>query len=257
MQYNNIKLFYFSATGTTKKIVQEIGCGLGMESSGRDLLREPLDNTEAVGADSLVIVGMPVYGGRIPVHCADMLKKLKGVNTPAIAVVVYGNRDYDDALLELRDILSSNGFLVFAAGAFVARHSLLPRVAATRPDQDDLRAIAEFSRQCETKLKRMTGEEKPIQVKGKSPYKQVTSVPLRPSADKRCTSCGVCANICPTGAISKENFQVKDKKHCISCAACVATCPEQAMGFRGIPYRLCELLLGWTFRVRREPQTFV
>lgn len=257
MQYSNSKLFYFSATGTTQKIVQEIGRGLGTEGSERDLLREPLERMETVAANSLAIVGMPVYGGRIPAHCADMLKKLKGANTPAIAVVAYGNRDYDDALLELRDILSGNGFLVFAAGAFVARHSLFPRVAATRSDQNDLRAIAEFARQCDAKLKRMTGGEKPVQVKGESPYKQAVGVPLRPSADKRCNACGVCASACPTGAISKENPPAKDKKRCISCAACVAACPEQAMTFRGIPYRLFESLFSWAFRARREPQAFV
>ena len=257
MRYNDVKLFYFSATGTTQKIVQEIGRGFHVESSERDLLREPLENAETVGADSLAIVGMPVYGGRIPAHCADMLKKLKGANTPAIAVVVYGNRDYDDALLELRDILSGNGFLVFAGGAFVARHSMLPRVAETRPDQSDLRVIAEFSRQCEAKLRRMAGTEKSVQVAGEFPYKKAVGVPLWPSADKRCTACGVCANVCPTAAISKKNPPSRDKKRCISCAACVSVCPERAMDFRGIPYRLFEPLLGWAFRARREPQTFL
>lgn len=257
VQYNDIKQFHFSATGTTQKIVQEIGQVFDAGSRQRDLLREPLDGPTTVGADSLAIVGMPVYGGRIPAHCADMLKNLKGTNSPAIAVVVYGNRDYDDALLELRDILRDNGFLVFAAGAFVARHSMLPRVAETRPDQSDLRAIAEFSRQCGAKLKRMTGEEEAVPVKGEFPYKQAVGVPLRPSADKRCTACGVCANVCPTAAISKEAPPSRDKKRCISCAACVTVCPERAMDFRGIPYRLFEPILGWAFRARREPQTFL
>lgn len=257
MEYRNVEQFCFSATGTTKKIVKEIGRNFGMESDVRDLLRKPLESTETAGGDSLVIVGMPVYGGRIPAHCADMLKKLKGTNTPAIAVVVYGNRDYDDALLELRDILSENGFLVFAAGAFVARHSLFPRTAATRPDQSDLRVIAEFSRQCEAKLKHMTGSEKPVSVKGKFPYRQIVGVPLRPSVDKRCTACGVCSGICPTGAIRNGKHPLEDKKRCISCAACITACPEQALAFRGIPYRLFESLFGRVFRARREPQTFL
>lgn len=62
-----------------------------------------------------------------------------------MAVVVYGNRDYEDALLELHDILSENGFVVVAAGAFVARHSIFPDVAAGRPDRDDLDRMAEFA----------------------------------------------------------------------------------------------------------------
>lgn len=257
MEYRNVKQFYFSATGTTQKVVQEIGRHFNAKSGGRDILREPLVTEETLGGDSLAIVGMPVYGGRIPAHCAEMLAQLKGAGTPAIAVAVYGNRDYDDALLELTEILNANGFLVFAAGAFVAQHSLLPNVGAARPDQSDMRAIAEFSKQCGAKLERMTGSEETVQVRGNSPYKGAAGVPLRPSADSRCTACGVCANICPTGAISKENPPASDNKLCISCAACVSACPEQAMAFRGIAYRLFGTIFGWVFRARREPEVFL
>lgn len=257
MQYRNIQQFYFSATGTTRKVVQEIGRHFESEATQRDLLREPLTSTVPLAADSLAIIGMPVYCGRIPEHCAKMLENLKGTNTPAIAVVVYGNREYDDALLELTEILNRNGFLVFGAGAFVAQHSIVSGVAKSRPDESDLLKIEEFSRRCGEKLRRMTGAEEPIRVKGNSPYKPAVSVPLKPSASHLCTACGVCAELCPTGAISKENPLVKNKKLCISCAACVAACPHKAQAFRGILYTLFGMLFQFKCRARREPETFV
>lgn len=39
------------------------------------------------------------------------------MGTPAIAVCVYGNRDYDDALIELKDAIEANGFKTVAAAA--------------------------------------------------------------------------------------------------------------------------------------------
>ncbi len=70
--------------------------------------------------NDLLIVGMPVYAGRIPAIAIDALNKFKGNKTPAVIVCVYGNRDYDDALLELKDIVQNNGF-----SSFPPRHSLL------------------------------------------------------------------------------------------------------------------------------------
>lgn len=257
MQYNTVQQFYFSATGTTKKVVREIGSHFSSEAGKRDILREPFTTQESVDGDTLAVIGVPVYSGRIPESCVEMLGKLKGKNTPAIAVVVYGNRDYDDALLELTEILTGNGFLVFGAGAFVAQHSIFPRVAAARPDQNDIRRIADFSQQCEAKLHQMTGGEASIRVKGNSPYKKAAPVPLKPSAGKQCNACGACARACPAGAISRENPPSKDKALCISCAACIAACPQNAQAFRGVPYKLFGMLFERKCSPRREPETFV
>ncbi|SBW08409.1 conserved hypothetical protein [uncultured delta proteobacterium] len=257
MQYSNVQQFYFSATGSTQKVVREIGSHFSQEASRRDILREHFITPETVDGDTLAVIGVPVYSGRIPELCLEMLGKLKGNKTPAIAVVVYGNRDYDDALLELTELLQSNGFFVLGAGAFVAQHSIFPRVAAARPDQSDMRRIAEFSQQCKAKLSRMTGEEAPIRVKGNFPYKKAGSVPLKPSVGKQCNACGACARVCPAGAISRENPPAKNKALCISCAACVAACPQDAQAFRGVPYTLFGMLFERKCSPRREPEVFV
>ncbi len=55
--------------------------------------------------NDIVIVGVPVYAGRVPKVLLKYLNSIKGKGALAVAVVVYGNRNYDDALIELRDIL--------------------------------------------------------------------------------------------------------------------------------------------------------
>ncbi len=51
--------------------------------------------------------------------------------------------------------------------------------------------------------------------------------------DKRCTSCGACITICPTGALSIPNRKTMEVTYevdkCVACSLCVKTCPPRAM----------------------------
>ena len=71
----------------------------------------------------LVVIGAPVYGGRIPIDAKFRLQRINANNTPAVIVVMYGNRKYEDALLELNDIVVETGFKPVAGGAFIGKHS--------------------------------------------------------------------------------------------------------------------------------------
>lgn len=66
-------------------------------------------------------------------------------NCTAIIVVVYGNWDYVDALIELRDIAVKMGFKPIAAAAFIGEHSFSTEdspIAYGRPDISDLNIAA-------------------------------------------------------------------------------------------------------------------
>ncbi|MBE0432129.1 4Fe-4S binding protein [candidate division WOR-3 bacterium] len=49
-----------------------------------------------------------------------------------------------------------------------------------------------------------------------------------------CTGCGVCENICPTGAISVEHARI-DAAECIDCLRCVYECPPAVFRYRLAP----------------------
>lgn len=184
MQSSEIELVYFSATGTTRKIIQTIGKTLPIPKNDRNLLLNPIRNDISMAADHLTVVAMPVYNGRLPDYCTQSLMHLKGNGTPAIAVVVYGNREYDDALLELKTLLEKNGFIVLGAAAFIARHSIFPQVATDRPDENDLALVKDFTNRCIEKLTSSStvSDFKPFEVKGNFPYKEARSVPMKPSS---------------------------------------------------------------------------
>lgn len=259
MAFDCVASIYFSPAGTTQKTIEQINIGIPGPKLSYDLLRQPLTNDVALSEKSLAIVALPVYSGRIPQICQASLAHLKGSDTPALAVVVYGNRDYDDALLELKNTLENTGFKVMAAAAFVARHSIFPVVAANRPDQSDMELMHDFTRQA---LAKLNSPEKtnlsPLLVKGKLPYKEPSPASLYPSADPQtCTLCGQCADICPTKAIDKTNPLQKDQNLCLACTACIAVCPENSQAFRGPQYEALRQKFKEANSARKEPEIFL
>lgn len=257
MKTNTTHQIYFSATGTTKAIVKMIADKLGNSSKVNDLLTNPQNEGVLLAADDLAVVGAPVYAGRVPAVVTESLKHFKGEGTPAIALVAYGNRDYDDALLELVNTLTENGFVVIGAGAFIAQHSIFPVVGEGRPDESDCKLISGFAETCADKLAAWDGNSKiSLSVKGNFPYKEAKAVPLKPSGDKKCTACGICVKLCPKGAIPSDNPIQTIAERCISCAACVAACPEHSRDFHGAVYSGAKLAFKAANSKRREPEIF-
>ena len=234
---------FFSPRGTTKKTARAIA-GHDGPVQERDLLGRPLTEDLEVPAEEPVLVAMPVYAGRIPQTCREQLSAhLKGHGGPAIAVAVYGNRDYDDALTELQDLLEGSGFHVVAAG---------------RPDEADLAAMADFGQRCREILAAYTpgGEHTPIAVKGSHDLPPYKTVSFHPSAGDRCMKCNACANACPAGAIPKETPWVTDESKCISCGACIYLCPTQTRQYRGEAYEAAAKMFEAKCAPRREPEVF-
>ena len=86
-------------------------------------------------------MGVPVFGGRIPGYAAEKLTYLKGGGAVALTAAVYGNRAFEDALLELDDCLKAQGFRIGAGTALLAEHSMVRDVAAGRPDNQDRKDV--------------------------------------------------------------------------------------------------------------------
>lgn len=244
-----VTTIYFSATYTTKRVVEAVAANLSNEVAAYDITNDTSTDVVSTPANELLVVGVPVYAGRVPAMAAERLRRFRGDNTPAVVVAVYGNRHYDDAVLELHDIMTECGFRSVSAGAFIAQHSIFPKVGKARPDADDMADIKVFA---ERTLTVLAGDFGDISLPGNRPYKVPGGIPIWPTASKKCTACGACARLCPTGAIDPASPKGVDKTKCIKCGRCIVVCPSKARRFYGIKYTLAAVRFNSAFAVRRE-----
>ncbi len=252
-------LIYFSPTGTTKKVVEVIGSKIETtDTKTYDLTR----SSNRVGKlsfdeEDIVIVGVPVYAGRIPQFLKSVFEGLKGNKTKVVFVVLYGNRNYDDALLELKSIFDENGFRGIGAGAFIGEHSRTKKVATNRPDVEDICIAKEFGEKINKMLKNQDGFGE-LTVKGNFPFREVDQMPkIAPSTDDGCVNCGVCARSCPMDAINISNAKEVDEQKCIVCASCVKKCHKNAKAFKqeGIAKKV-SMLEANLANLRKKPEFF-
>ncbi|TKG96493.1 4Fe-4S dicluster domain-containing protein [Puteibacter caeruleilacunae] len=235
METTKVRLIYFSPTHTTQKIVKAIGEGLIPDKLQDCNLTLPDECTQEMNieADELAVIGVPVYGGRVPNDAVERLNALEGNGAKAIVVVVYGNRHYEDALLELRDIAKNNGFMPIAGGVFVGEHSYATTeypIALSRPDVEDLNVAKAFGASIKNEILTGANTIREVNVPGNYPYKERS--PKRdivPSTKSDlCNNCGICAEVCPSGAVTITEEVVTDAEKCIMCCACVKECPSEA-----------------------------
>lgn len=278
MSIQQISAVYFSPTGTTKKIVEKTAEMLS------DILQIPhktldftllknRENSLKFSQNDLVVFGMPVYAGRLPNLLLKFLDGIEGNHGLAIPIVLYGNRNYDDALIELRDILEKRQLHTIAAGAFIGEHSFSTTLAQGRPDAADMSCLENFVRQTAQQIVRLPalGENapslQPVPVKG-TPYPysgyykpkdaQENHIDIRkvkPLTNTDCNDCMICVHLCPMEAISHENPR-EVNGICIKCGACIKGCPEQAKYYGDEGYLYHKLDLEERFAQRKEPQWF-
>lgn len=249
-----INFYYFSSTGGTKKIGETFSWAAGTEVHEINLGKK--DAVERIPQCDLNVVAAPVFGGRIPALVSERLARVSGENSPVVSIVVYGTRAYEDALLELNNVLTEAGFHVLASGAFVAQHSMAPEIGPGRPDEKDLEEIKAFAARVLEKMEK--GENSDIQVPGNFPYKQEMKVVAAPLSLDHCNRCGKCVTECPTEAIYIENHTVQTVlEKCILCAGCTKVCPEGARILPPPVQQHIQELLSPLKNVHRENEMFL
>ncbi len=274
MTVKKVWAVYFSATGTTKKVIETIAGTiaktLGAESGVMDFtLPDARAGILRFGPEELVIFGTPVYAGRVPNVLLKYLACIEGNGAAAVPVVLFGNRDYDDALIELRDILEQGGLRTIAAAAFVGEHAFSYDLATGRPDAADLEFAGLFADEVSRKvgLAADTGCG-PIHVEGTpAPYRgyfqprdrmgnPIDIRKVKPLTKDSCTNCLICAEVCPMGSIRSDNVR-ELAGICIKCGACVKKCPSQAKYFEDEGFLFHKRDLEERLIRRAEPVSFI
>ncbi len=275
MDIQSVCCIYFSPTGTTRAVVDGICRGLCFDQiqiidiTGRESRVKIADFFEK----QLVVIAVPVYYGRVPEVIVPYLSKLAANHTPVVSVVVYGNRDFEDALLELHRISLGCGFVPVAGAAFVGEHSYSSRqlpIAQDRPDDDDIEKARQFGSAVRNKLNNTDTQDllSELSIPGNTPYKEPENlrmiqnarayVALTPEIDEsKCNLCGQCAKACPTDAIPLEDPGQTDKRSCIICFACIKCCPEAARQMNEPLFQAAIENTHKTCQRRKKPEFFL
>ena len=215
----------FSPTGGTEKVANAITQNWSQVDT-IDLSAADINFADiSFESDSLVLIAMPSFGGLAPQLALDRLSMLKGNGALCVIAAVYGNRAYEDTLVQMEDYAQNAGFRVIAAISAVAEHSIIHEYAAGRPNLDDYKVLAKFGEQVLEKAS--SNDFSKPSIPGNRPY-QKAGAGIIPKAGSACTSCGQCALKCPASAISTDNLKISDKSKCISCMRCVSICPTHA-----------------------------
>lgn len=256
----NLNLLYFSATETTAKIIKSVASGFNKKSKEYNITL-PVNRTSTLNfkEDDIVIIGAPVYAGRVPDFLSNYFTQIRGNNTYAVFIVVYGNRAYEDALLEMKDIFEANGFIGIAGGAFVGEHSYTAKLATGRPDAKDLSIAYKFGTDINEKLKTVNPLLHKLTVKGNYPYRKgMEYEPVMIDTDESCINCGICSEHCPMGAINMSNKKDIDISRCIRCCSCIKRCPLNAKDINHeLHKKFLQEFTSTYSAVRQEPELFI
>lgn len=272
MQFKTVWAVYYSGCGSTRRLLR------GMAEAAGEALMLPVreldysrpearEKSYCFTETDLVFWGSPTYAGRLPNVLLPFLRgNFSGGGAAAVAVVLYGNRSYDDALKELCEVLAGNGFLAAAGAAVTAEHAFAPALAHGRPNGEDRAAAAEFARKTALTL---WGREHiiPVTVPGREPIgayytplgldgEPARFLKAKPKTDpEQCTRCGLCAAVCPMGSIPREE-PTECTGICIKCQGCIRECPAGAKYFDDEAFLSHRAMLEQNYIRRRENEFY-
>ena len=246
MNIRKVTALYFSPTDNTRKVTECLGDALAAHLGVPVVYLDctlPETRTRVYDFDSsdMLVAGFPVYAGRIPNKILPFLQTgIQGCGATAIPVVTFGNRSFGDGLMELNKELTAAGFTIAAGAALPCEHAFTTRLAAGRPNQDDLEEVRSFASDAAKKI--MSGKIAPLAIPGNDtvgPYytplgedgQPAKFLKARPLTDpEKCIHCALCAKKCPMGSICRDDpSQVTGI--CIKCQSCVRSCPMGAKYF--------------------------
>ena len=181
MSVSTVHAVYFSGTGTTEKTVRRIARRLADKLGAAYAeysytLPDARKRELTVPAGDLAVVGCPTYAGRVPNLLMPYLRDMvHGAGALAVPVALFGNRNYDDALMELSKLLTADGFTCVAGAAFVGEHSFSCTLGAGRPNDADMAEMDAFADRIAARL--AAGDTAPVTVGGCDPHPTLLYAP--------------------------------------------------------------------------------
>ena len=193
-----VGIYYSPAGGTkimTEALARKIGaildeCSpLGVSVECYDMRREECGGID-FSDETVAVIGMPVYVGKIPLPAAAAMRNIAGNGAMTLAIVSYGGRKYGNALFELKRLVEECGFKAIGAGAFMISYMARRGSSTGSTPAIDREALLEFSKASSEKIKRLAGCEieelkikpMPVEVNGRMPVHKISRISPKAAA---------------------------------------------------------------------------
>ena len=247
---SKVNIIYFSATGTTKEFLHKMAHEMGFSIDKEfDLTNyEYKDFKHTFEKNDIILLGCPVFGARIPEPAKNRFTGLKGNNSKIVLILTYGDVHYDEALIEIYEIMKNNGFDIIGMGAFVSRHSVIKSVGIRRPNNHDNETIKYFCKKIVGKLNENIKQN--IEIIHSKLFGKYKKLPIKPKGNKKCKECGLCNKLCPVNSIDSRNPRKTNKEKCICCMRCVKYCPYNARNLPVIIYFMSKIFLNFMKKIK-------
>lgn len=240
-----VELFYFSGTGNSFYVAKALG------GKFTDALLRPIAGLTASDKiqPSAPVVGFifPIHLSTIPIFILDFIKKMDFSSTEYVFAIATRIGTQHSAFSQLEKALLAKGKKLNAAIS-LNMPSNDPKFGFKVLSSEEMKEQELFIRKKLSELSTSISDKKDFREKDTS---FTTRIPLVGAiawlvkltdnmqqkfyADEKCTGCGTCAQVCPSGKIvMKEGrpFWQKEIK-CFKCNACLNFCPDQAVQIKG------------------------
>ncbi len=247
----NALIVFASPGGNTRHVARTIEdrlTELGGDVAILDLDRESdagavHERLTAATGDTLLFVGSPVYVGHAVPPVTDFLDNLpQNSGVAAFPFVTWGGVSSGIALWEMGKALKSKGYHLAGAAKVLGVHTMMWQedepLGEGHPDPDDdemIRGLVEavYAKgpgQDDIPLDALDYQPESLKEEMlKASLKEAEKkLPNRKVDPDLCTECGICADVCPTDAISFTPYPEFGPR-CIFCFNCVRECPEEAI----------------------------
>jgi ferredoxin len=226
-------IFYFTSTGNSLAVAKRIGG----EAATLISIPQIIDAPTLEYSDDVIGLVFPIYGFGMPKMCRKFLAKAKLIADYVFAIGTYGNLpgacmrnvqiyatefgnriDYAESLLMVDNYLP--GFDV---------NKQVAKLPEKRVDENLSRIIADIAarkKQTATASLWWRFMTAGIQAGEKAVFKDTQAQSY--IVNEKCTKCGTCAKICPSGNITVTN-KVLFANKCEWCLGCLHLCPMNAI----------------------------
>ncbi|MDR1409715.1 MAG: EFR1 family ferrodoxin [Oscillospiraceae bacterium] len=236
-------ILYFSLTGNTKLACEYIS----QKTAGIDFeifnMRDSCPNLS-----DYQIVGFATFASefKVAAYVRSFIGNMKMIkDKPAFVFTTYG-RDNGCATRVLADMLSDKGFRIVAEHSLNTPENYPPIIRkehghVDNPTPEQMASFDRFIKDLADVCKQIDSglNIKSITIPAELRYRIMSKISSRKmmqsmmgnkQVDKAlCIKCGLCAAVCPYGAISASGYPTFDESKCVGCFACYNRCPKKAI----------------------------